>query len=370
MAFSPLTLAVTPLLETTFISDMKLIINSNTTLLQTKIEDIVNTFEFDLVNKYIGVDNPINKLLSQDVVVTNSIIFKAGVLPVAATIASLTQSSGVSTFSVDNLTFTKTLKSTAVGSKISTPTIVIGTDGSNLPVTNPETGGNADKGLYVGDATTPIKTRLYGEVEIPKQAITQSYSSSGGVFTPKTITLVANGTSYVYAKLALSKLDPQFIYVDLVFPVGYSNYGNPIWLLLHELSASRPAAGQTFTIIINKIYKSDLTEVDYTLLPAISNIAGAAGINIMCGANSDLTTYKRAHINSATWTTPPTSDVNAIAAISTDLLAYYFRFGNTNNQVSTTVKPRGSSFSFTKSEQSTDYSNYTITASQNTVVIN
>lgn len=371
MAFSETTLAVTPILETTFISDMRTIINANNTLFENMIEGLINDLQIDLVNKYIGVDSPINKLYTQDLVISNSVIFKAGVDPGAATIASLSQAAGVASFLVDNITMTKTFQASAAGSKLLSPTVVIGTTGDNLPISFPTTNSVADKGLYVGDSANPTKSRLVGEVEIPKQSITQSFSNVNGTFTPRRIDLIAAGdSSYTYAKLNLAKTDPQFIYVDLIFPAGYTNYGNPIWLLLHEgVTAGRPAVGQTFTIILNKIYLNDGTEVDYSLLPAISNSGLTAGINIICGANSDLTNYKRAHINSSVWGTIPTTDVAAIAAAGTGN-AYYVRFGNQNMVASALLKPRDASFSFTKTEQLTDYSNYTITNSQNTVIIN
>lgn len=370
MAFSEIKLAITPILETTFISDMRLAINSNNTLLKNTVETLINTMQIDVINKYIGVDLPVTKVFSQDVVVANSIVFKAGATPSAATIASLTQAAGVSTLVVDNLTLTKSMNATAAGSKLAMPTLVIGTTDGNLPITYPTTGGIADKGLYVGDSTTPIKSRLYGEVEIPKQAITQSYSNVGGTFTPKQITLIAAGDlSYTYAKLTLAKTDPQFVYVDLIFPSGYSNYGNSIWLVLHEAASNRPAPGQTFTIVLNKIYLYDMTEVDYSLLPAISNSGLSNGINLICGANSDLTNYKRVHINSSVWGTVPVTDVAAIAAAGTGS-AYYVRFGNVNNVANAVIAPRDSSFSFTKTEQFADYANYTITNSHNTVIIN
>lgn len=370
MAFSETTLSITPLQSTTFIGDMKIAVNANNTLFKNAIESLINGLEIDLVNKYIGVDTPVSKIFSADSVVSNSIVFKAGSTSGAATIASLTQATGVSTFLVDNITMTKKLLATASGSLLASPTMIIGTDGSNLTVSYPTTGGIADKGLYVGDATTAIKTRLYGEVEIPKQSITQSYSNVGGSFTPRQISLTAGSAdAYTYAKLVLTKTDPQFIYVDLVLPSGYTNYGNSIWLLLHESTSNRPANGQTFTVILNRVLTYDLNEVDYTQLPAISNTDSAAGINIICGANSALSTYKRAHINSSVWTSIPTTDVAAIAAAGTDD-AYFVRFGNINNISSTAIhSPRDSSFSFTKTEQSTDYSNYTITSSQNTVII-
>lgn len=370
MAFSETDLAITSLLSTTFIGDMKTAINANNTLFKNSIESLINNLEIDLVNKYIGVDTPVAKIFSADEVISNSIVFKAGASSGASTIASLTQSGGISTFLIDNVTMNKALIAKAAGSLVAAPTVVIGTDGSNLTISYPTTTGTANKGLYVGDATTSIKTRLYGEVEIPKQAITQSYSNVGGSFTPKQIVLTAGAAdAYAYAKLTLTKNDPQFIYVDLVLPSGYTNYSNDIWLLLHESTANRPAIGQSFTVILNRVLKYDLTEVDYSTLPAISNLGTDKGIHIINGANSALGTYKRGHINSSVWTSIPTTDVAAIAAAGTDN-AYYVRFGNINNVVTAQHAPRDASFTFTKTEQSTDYSNFTITNSQNIIIIN
>lgn len=371
MAFTPTTLAITPLLGTTFISDMRLIVNANTTLLKTQAEDIINTLEIDLVNKYVGVDTPVNKIFSADEVISNSIIFKAGATLGAATIASLTQSAGVSTFTVDNLVLGKGLSASAAGSMMAAPTVVVGTDSSNLPITYPMTGLIADKGLYIGDSTTPIKTRLYGEVEIPKQAITQSFTNSGGSFSPRLLSLIPNGTqTYSYAKLVLSRTDPQFIYVDLQFDGSYSSYGNPIYLLLHESHTNRPVAGQTFTIIINKIYMADGSEVNYNSLPTISNTPSSPGINLMNGSISS-SSYNRGYINGASWTTPAslTTDELAIAALSTDSLAYAFRFGNENNSTNTIFRPKCSVISLTKSEEGVDNSVYTITSSYNTCMV-
>lgn len=371
MAFSETTLAITPLLETTSFSDMRLIVNANSTLLKTTIEDIINTLEIDLVNKYIGVDTPINKIFSQDVVISNSIIFKDGILPSSSTIASLTQSSGVSTFSIDNLVFTTLLKSTEPGSRVESPTLVIGTDDSDIPVVGPTTDGLSNKGLYVGDLTTPIPSRLSGEVEFPKYAVIQSYTSSGGSFSPRVIELRANGTlTYTYAKLVVSRTDPQFIYVNLEFPVGYTNIGNPIWLLLHEDATNRPAPGQTFTIVINKIMDSSGTAVNYSSLPTISNSPTANGINLINGSIKT-GSYKRGYINTAEWSLPDTltTDELAISAFSTDSSVYAFRFGNINNSEDTQFRPRESSISLTKSEQSTDHSIYTITSSYNMSMI-
>jgi len=370
MAFTDTSLSITELKATTFIGDMRTAINANNTLFKSKIESLINTLEIDLVNSYIGVDTPVAKIFSSDSVISNSLIFKAGAASSAATIASLTQTAGVSTFLVDNITMNKRLSASTAGSMIAIPTLVIGTDGSDSTVSYPTTLGVADRGLYVGDSTTPIKTQIYGEVVLPKQAITESYSNSGGSFSPRQISLTAGAAdAYTYSKLTLSKSDPKFIYIDLILPSGYTNYSNDIWLLLNESATDRPSAGQSFTIILNRVLKYDLSEVNYSQLPAISNTASDKGIHIINGTNSSLSTHKRGHINNSTWTSIPTTDVTGIANAGVDN-SYYVRFGNINNIVTAQHSPRDSSITFTKTEQSTDYSNFTITNSQNMVIIN
>lgn len=113
-----------------------------------------------------------------------------------------------------------------------------------------------------------------------------------------------------------------------------------------------------------------MVEVTYSALPTVSNTVGDKGINIICGDNSDLGTYKRGHINNSKWTTIPTLDIAAITAIGTDPLSNYVRFGNIYTQAAAVFKPKGSSVSFTKSEELPDYANYTITSSSNMVIIN
>ena len=78
MAFTETTLATSSLLETTFISDMRLIVNANNTIVKSKVEDIINDLQIDLVNKYIGVDIPIQQLYTNDAVISNQLLFKSG----------------------------------------------------------------------------------------------------------------------------------------------------------------------------------------------------------------------------------------------------------------------------------------------------
>ena len=230
MAFTETTLTTSSLLETTFISDMRLIVNANTTIVKSKVEDIINTLQIDLVNKYIGVDIPIQQLYTNDAVISNQLLLKSGTSGTSGTIASLTQTAGTSAFLADNINFTRTLTSLAAGSKVLTPSVVIGTTVGNAAVSFPTSGGSGvvDRGLYVGDTTTPISASFYGEVNIKKQAMAQSYNTDfDTVGTVRTLELTSVdvtpvSTSGLYANLTLSKTDPQFIYVNLKTPAAFT----------------------------------------------------------------------------------------------------------------------------------------------------
>ena len=246
----------------------------------------------------------------------------------------------------------------------------------------PTSGGSgiADKGLYVGDpdSSTAIPSRFYGEANFAKQAIQQS-----SIFS-RTIQLTANSTTYTYANLTLAKTDPQFIYVDLVMPAGYTQTNSkPIWLLLHEdytTAAARPEVGQTFTIIINKIYESNgTTEVAVASWPTPNDpsTSPTLGINIISGFTQSASTgsgnLKTGYINSALWNSLPGSGTGAVAATTSgstlDNKAYIKLF-NTNLQSGSTPQVRGASVSLTKTQQETNSSYFTITNSHNISVVN
>jgi len=394
MAFTETTLTTSSLLETTFISDMRLIVNANTTIVKSKVEDIINDLQIDLVNKYIGVDIPIQKLYTNDAVISNQLILKSGTAGTSGTTASLTQTAGTSAFLADNINFTRTLTSLAAGSKVLTPSVVIGTTVGNLAVSFPTSGGSGvvDRGLYVGDATTPISASFYGEVNIKKQAVVQSYNTDfDTVGTVRTLSLTSVdvtpvSTSGLYANLTLSRTDPQFIYVNLQTPAAFTLAAtNSIYLLLHEdfttgssgaagtSSLSRPAVGQTFTIILNNIVNNSTSGISTSTWPQAQAASGsAAAINIISGitqtASSTSGALKSGYINDALWPTVPANAGAAIAALSTT--QQYVRLYNTNIQASTTPKLRATSVSFTKTQQQSAYSYYTVTNSHNIAIKN
>lgn len=375
MAFTQTSLSTTPLLETTFISDMRLIVNANITLLKTQLEDVINGLELDLTNKYIGVDNPVNTVFAQNNIVTNQLLFKDGNTSGATTIASLTQSAGTSTFLSDNMTFTKNLSSLAAGSKMSTPTVVIGSTAGNLPISYMTTSGTSGtsgtpaKGLYVGDASNPMPSKFYGEVEFVKQAVSYSSTySTSGVYT-RTITLTDGGT-YNYANLVLSRLDPQIIYVDL--EINGAGSADPVWLMLHDdytTAETRPKVGQSFTLVLNNVVDGG-SPVSSASLPTVSNSGSNPGIQIMSGWQSDASPgaglLVRGLVNSGT-SGSTASATAAIAAVGTNTIA---RFYNQYGQPGTLMKPLNSSITLTKVDEGTNYSRYAVTSSSNAVIIN
>ena len=384
MAFTETTLATSSLLETTFISDMRLIVNANTTIVKSKVEDIINDLQIDLVNRYIGVDIPIQQLYTNDAVIANQLFLRNGTSGTSV-IASLTQTAGTSAFLADNITFTRTLQSVAAGSKVLTPSVVIGTTVGNAAVSFPTSGGSGvvDRGLYVGDATTPISASFYGEVNVKKQAMVQSYNTDfDTVGTVRTLELTSVdvtpvSTSGLYANLTLSKTDPQFIYVNLKTPAAFTLAAtNPIYLLLHEdftTTTSRPVAGQTFTIILNNLINNSSVSISTSTWPQAQAASGsAAAINIISGftqtASAGASALKSGYINDALWPTLPTTAAGAITALSTT--QQYVRLYNTNIQASTTPKLRATSVSFTKTQQSTNFSYYTVTNSSNIAIKN
>ena len=398
MAFTETTLTTSSLMETTFISDMRLIVNANTTIVKSKIEDIINDLQIDLVNRYIGVDIPIQQLYTNDAVIANQLFLRNGTSGTSV-IASLTQTAGTSAFLADNITFTRTLQSVAVGSKVLTPSVVIGTTAvGNAAVSFPTSGGSGivDRGLYVGDATTPISASFYGEVNVKKQAIAQSYNydfDTVGTVRTLSLTSVDGGTSGVtsalYANLILSKTDPQFIYVNLQTPAGFTlSATNPIYLLLHEdfttapttpvgtsgITASRPNVGQTFTIILNNLVNNSTSGISTSTWPAPQLASGtAAAINIISGyiqtATATAGALKSGYINDALWDSPiPTTAAAAITALSST--KQYVRLYNRNIQASALPKLRATSVSFTKTQHSTHFSYYTVTNSHNIAIIN
>jgi hypothetical protein len=381
MPFTNTSLSTTSLLETTFISDMRIIVNSNTTVLKNKIEDIINNLQIDLVNRYLGVDIPLGSIYSQSLTLSSGFLFKNGTAGSAATIASLTQAGGYSTFLSDNIQFTRVLKATSTSSRAAIRTVVVGGTSGSVDLSYPTSAGAGipDPGLYVGDSSTPISAGFYGEVNFAKRAVTQSYGTSGG----RVVSVTRVGGTYSHGILALSKTDPQFIPVDIQLNDNGSQASDkPIWIQLHEdftTATSRPNVGQSFTIVINKIYNSNGTEVATSNWPdVLPSTSTNPGLAIMPGYAKNSTAgvgaYKIGYINNSTWAAGsfPSSGTSAVANVSTSMeVKTFIRLFNESAQSDQAVPDiLGANVTFTKIEEQTDYSRYIITSGSNYAIVN
>ena len=80
MAFVALSLSTQEILETTYVSDMRIISNSNTGLLKSKVEDLINNLKIDLSDKKIGVDpdttlTPLTELKTKVLTIQNGQLY-------------------------------------------------------------------------------------------------------------------------------------------------------------------------------------------------------------------------------------------------------------------------------------------------------
>ena len=80
MAFVALSLSTQEILETTYVSDMRIISNSNTGLLKSKVEDLINNLKIDLSDKKIGVDpdttlTPLTELKTRVLTIQNGQLY-------------------------------------------------------------------------------------------------------------------------------------------------------------------------------------------------------------------------------------------------------------------------------------------------------
>jgi hypothetical protein len=237
MAFTNVTLNTQPLLESTFISDMRLILNANVSVIKGKVEDLINTFEIDLTNKYIGVDNYFNQVKTNNVILGNSISF----MDSTNTIGSLTKSAGKSILSIDKLIIqaggTIDMSGTA-------NTMAIKRLGVGIPLASV----TAD-GFYVGSSTVSVPSQFNGEAAFPKQAITQSTEGSTNTVIT-TSPLTTGGTDYYYGVLKLTKSSKQFIYLTVRSADTSPSSSKPVIIFTYEDPADRPDPGQTFTVVI------------------------------------------------------------------------------------------------------------------------
>lgn len=357
MAFTNLNLNIQQLLDSTFVADMKLIINANDAVTASAIQNIVNTFQFDLVNNNIGVDSYLNQVMTNNVVLGNSITFMDSTNVIAS--LSKVTSGGVikSNLSIDQIIIKPggSIDSSGTGNQIVSTQLGVGLTTAQLTTAV----NGQPNGLWVGSSAVSVPASFYGTVSL-NQAITSSTENS-------TLNTVINATAvtvgaiqYFYCELPITATSKQFMYVTIKLPVGSTGGTNtPIYIFAYESSTSNPNPGQTFTITIQGIYLSDgVTALDTSNWGLISLAPGY-----------DLGTSGRYPIVLNGGVAPSRNTVtDAINDLNNEHINY-IQFYNSGTNIQF-----GSSVSLTKYNNttisSTKWASYVVTSSNNIAIIN
>ena len=234
MAFVALSLSTTEILETTYVSDMRLISNTNIGLLKSKLEDLVNNLKIDLSDKKIGVDTdptltPLTELKTKVLTIQNGQLYFKNV-----------------NGTLDLIKFeTETVNNATVG-KITTGTLVVN---SSISAAGLSVSGAS---AFTGAVTTNGQANLAGSVNI-----TGSFSNSREDVT-KTLVAVS-GANRAKAEVTLTATSKSLIILTLDASSFYSGSafqstiddGIDIVLINDANSPIRP--GQEFTIMVRAI---------------------------------------------------------------------------------------------------------------------
>lgn len=234
MAFVALSLSTQEILETTYVSDMRIISNSNTGLLKSKVEDLINNLKIDLSDKKIGVD--------PDTTLTPLTELKTKVLTIQNGQLYFKNANGTA----DLIKFeTDTVNSATVG-KITTGLLV-----ANASISS---AGLAISGTstFTGAITANGQSNLVGSVNI-----TGSFSNSREDVT-KTLVAVS-GANRAKAEVTLTATSKSLIILTLDASSFYSGSAfqstitDGIDIVLINDTNSPVRSGQEFTIMVRAI---------------------------------------------------------------------------------------------------------------------
>ena len=234
MAFVALSLSTQEILETTYVSDMRIISNSNTGLLKSKLEDLINNLKIDLSDKKIGVDpdstlTPLTELKTRVLTIQNGQLY-------------FKNANGTS----DLIKFeTDTVNSATVG-KITTGLLVVNSSLSSagLAISGTST--------FTGAITANGQSNLAGSVNI-----TGSFSNSREDVT-KTLVAVS-GANRAKAEVTLTATSKSLIILTLDASSFYSGSAfqstitDGIDIVLINDANSPVRSGQEFTIMVRAI---------------------------------------------------------------------------------------------------------------------
>jgi hypothetical protein len=234
MAFVALSLSTQEILETTYVSDMRIISNSNTGLLKSKVEDLINNLKIDLSDKKIGVD--------PDTTLTPLTELKTKVLTIQNGQLYFKNANGTA----DLIKFeTDTVNSATVG-KITTGLLVVNSSISSAGLTI------SGASTFTGAITANGQSNLAGSVNI-----TGSFSNSREDVT-KTLVAVS-GANRAKAEVTLTATSKSLIILTLDASSFYSGSAfqstitDGIDIVLINDTNSPVRSGQEFTIMVRAI---------------------------------------------------------------------------------------------------------------------
>lgn len=245
MAFTQVNLQTQQLLESTFISDMRIIINANTILLKNAVQDAFNNLEIDAVNKKLGVDNPLTSIYTSDLRVGNLFKLTDGTV----TIGEFKKSNGKSVLDLDQITVKAggSIDASGTASKIAVTRLGVGV--ANLAALTTD-------GLTVGSASA---LTVEGRATFSNSIVESSQSVS--------TTLASTSATNTYqCDVTLSATSKSLIELDLTYPIvaaSANNLSSPIIVVnVYTSVAQPPVKGQSFTFVVKSVKGSDNVSVN------------------------------------------------------------------------------------------------------------
>lgn len=290
MAFTQLNLQTQSLLESTFIGDMRIIINANTTLLKNSVQDMINALEIDPVTKTIGVDNALSSIWTNNIRLSNQLLFTDG----NTTIGSLTKAAGKSVLEVDQVNIKAGGSILALGAASKLAVTRLGVGVSNLAAL-------ATDGLVIGSSSSiTVDGAMKANNSIQHSFETVSLTMTAVAGSPNTYEcdVTLNATSKQNIQLALAIPATSSALNSSVSNNAAIGSGTTIIVNVYTNATTPPLKGQEFNFMVSSILGSDNAAPN-------SNWAGAATIRISGGHDA---TKNRAQFNqqSAAATAPAT----------------------------------------------------------------
>lgn len=280
MPFTPISLPIQQILMTNFVTDIATITNSNTLLLQAKLEDLINDLEIDIATTSIGTTNPITYLKAQTVILQDTgLIYQTGT-PTPTIISTLSKNiSNESIFTVDHIISNLT----AGFDTITTNDLIIATSA-----------------IFSGTSTFGGAVTINSSLIESKESVQADLLWTGTIGTPAESTIVLSNTSRqnIFLTLKASTAptpNPVYDGSTAVNP-NISEFN----IIINFDAVNPPLQNTKFTIyIVDVINSVSLTSIaNTTVIPYAPYVQTWANpIKLIAGTNLDTTNSIILHNN-------------------------------------------------------------------------